>query len=79
MVTYIKLLPEFKLSYGVENGKVEPETGGQMKPGSAGAMMPMGPVVDPKDYVGRDQENRPHRREGRVRRSGDPAIGRKGI
>jgi tetrahydromethanopterin S-methyltransferase subunit G len=53
MVTYIKLLPEFKLSYGVETGKVEPESGGQMKPGSGpmGAMMPMGPVVDPKDYV----------------------------
>ena len=28
MVTYVKLLPEFKLSYGIETGKVEPEAGG---------------------------------------------------
>jgi tetrahydromethanopterin S-methyltransferase subunit G len=50
VTTYIKLLPEFKLSYGVETGKVEPETGGQAKPG-LGQMGPVGPVVDPKDYV----------------------------
>ena len=25
MVNYVKLLPEFKLSYGIETGKVEPE------------------------------------------------------
>ncbi len=49
MVTYIKLLPEFKLSYGVETGKVEPEAvaGGPAK----GAMGPVGPIIDPKDYV----------------------------
>ena len=47
MVTYIKLLPEFKLSYGVETGKVEPEAGGQLK----STQGPMGPVIDPKDYV----------------------------
>jgi tetrahydromethanopterin S-methyltransferase subunit B len=27
-MTYIKLLPEFGLSYNIENGKVEPEAGG---------------------------------------------------
>jgi tetrahydromethanopterin S-methyltransferase subunit B len=27
MTTYIKLLPEYKLEYGVENGKVEPAAG----------------------------------------------------
>ncbi len=48
MVTHIKLLPEFKLSYGVETGKVEPETGaGQAKAISG----PVGPIVDPKDYA----------------------------
>jgi tetrahydromethanopterin S-methyltransferase subunit G len=47
MVTYIKLLPEFKLSYGVETGKVEPEARGQLKPVSG----PIGPIIDPKDYV----------------------------
>jgi tetrahydromethanopterin S-methyltransferase subunit G len=49
MVTHIKLLPEFKLSYGIETGKVEPETGGQAKPGAP--IGPIGPVIDPKDYV----------------------------
>jgi tetrahydromethanopterin S-methyltransferase subunit G len=50
MVTYVKLLPEFKLSYGIETGKVEPEAIGQAKPG-AGPMGPIGPVIDPKDYA----------------------------
>jgi tetrahydromethanopterin S-methyltransferase subunit G len=47
MVTYIKLLPEFKLSYGAETGKVEPEAGGPAKPISG----PIGPIIDPKDYT----------------------------
>jgi tetrahydromethanopterin S-methyltransferase subunit G len=50
MVTYVKLLPEFKLSYGAETGKVEPEAGGQVKPG-AGPIGPIGPIIDPKDYA----------------------------
>ncbi|OPY25479.1 MAG: Tetrahydromethanopterin S-methyltransferase subunit G [Methanocella sp. PtaU1.Bin125] len=49
MVTHIKLLPEFKLSYGVETGKVEPEAGGPAK--AAGPVGPVGPVIDPKDYT----------------------------
>jgi tetrahydromethanopterin S-methyltransferase subunit G len=48
MVTYVKLLPEFKLSYGVETGKVEPEAGGLAT--SKGPTGPMGPIIDPKDY-----------------------------
>jgi tetrahydromethanopterin S-methyltransferase subunit G len=48
MVNYVKLLPEFKLSYGVENGKVELEAGGPAK--AAGPMGPIGPIIDPKDY-----------------------------
>lgn len=50
MVTYIKLLPEFKLSYGAETGKIEPEAGGQAKPG-LGPIGPIGPIIDPKDYA----------------------------
>jgi tetrahydromethanopterin S-methyltransferase subunit G len=46
MVTHIKLLPEFKLSYGIETGKVEPEAGGQVK----SILRPLGPIIDPKDY-----------------------------
>ncbi len=47
MVTHIKLLPEYKLSYGAETGKVEPEAGPQAKPVSG----PVGPIIDPKDYA----------------------------
>ena len=48
MVTYVKLLPEFKLSYGIESGKVESEAvAGQAKALSG----PVGPVVDYKDYA----------------------------
>ena len=46
MVNYIKLLPEFKLSYGIETGKVEPEAdghGGQVK----SSLGPIGPIIDP--------------------------------
>ena len=49
MVANIKLLPEFKLSYGIETGKVEPEAGGPAK--AAGRVGPVGPVIDPKDYT----------------------------
>jgi tetrahydromethanopterin S-methyltransferase subunit G len=53
MVNYVKLLPEFKLSYGIETGKVEPEAGGQGGQGGQAKPIsgPMGPVIDPKDYV----------------------------
>jgi tetrahydromethanopterin S-methyltransferase subunit G len=50
MVNYVKLLPEFKLSYGIETGKVEPEAGpagGQAKSN----LGPIGPIIDPKDYA----------------------------
>jgi tetrahydromethanopterin S-methyltransferase subunit G len=47
MVTYVKLLPEFKLALGIETGKVEPEAGGQAKSVSG----PIGPIIDPKDYA----------------------------
>jgi tetrahydromethanopterin S-methyltransferase subunit B len=30
-MTYVKLLPEFGLSYNLESGKVEPEAGGVVK------------------------------------------------
>lgn len=30
-MTYVKLLPEYGLAYGVESGKVEPEAGGVVK------------------------------------------------
>jgi tetrahydromethanopterin S-methyltransferase subunit B len=30
-MTYAKLLPEFGLSYNLENGKIEPEAGGVVK------------------------------------------------
>jgi N5-methyltetrahydromethanopterin:coenzyme M methyltransferase subunit G len=47
VTTYIKLLPEFKLSYGAETGKVEPEASLQAKSG----LRPIGPIIDPKDYA----------------------------
>lgn len=50
MVTYVKLLPEFKLSFGVETGKVEPEAGGEVK-SKTGPVGPIGPIIDPKDYA----------------------------
>ena len=51
MVNYVKLLPEFKLSYGIETGKVEPEAG----PAGGQAKSNLGPIghraiIDPKDY-----------------------------
>jgi tetrahydromethanopterin S-methyltransferase subunit G len=50
MVNYVKLLPEFKLSYGIETGKVEPETGGQAGGQAKSGLGPIGPIIDPKDY-----------------------------
>jgi tetrahydromethanopterin S-methyltransferase subunit G len=50
MVNYVKLLPEFKLSYGIETGKVEPEAGGQGGQVKS-SLGPIGPIIDPKDYA----------------------------
>ena len=47
MVSYIKLLPEYKLSYGIETGKVEPDAGGKVP----SVLGPIGPIIDPKDYT----------------------------
>ncbi|HMK47864.1 MAG TPA: tetrahydromethanopterin S-methyltransferase subunit G [Methanocella sp.] len=47
MVSYLKLLPEYKLSYGIETGKIEHETKGKAPLASG----PIGPIIDPKDYT----------------------------